>query len=560
MVYEDRRGPKITDPGLSPGSVESEVELMQPRLIRSFFSCISCRSGSIAWFAVVLCLTATLAFTATAQAADPDQAKKVIRQVDKLFRQANYSEAEKLLRTLIVTDPENPLAKLKLAHVLLRRRQVVEAYELSFPVAKADPTNPYALSVVANTLLAAGNFAEARPIFLRAIQLNKREALAWTGLGMIDYYENRMDESLLNLREATFHAPDTADFVFSLAQVSARAEQYKEAADAYQRFLELSSDDDQERRDRIKGLINFLRFLGNKVSLYSTAGKETTKITFELIGNRPVLRVRINGRSEPLNFILDTGSGITVLSEETAKRLKIRAVTRGGFAKGIGGDGKFEIVYGFLREIGIGDVRVRNVPVYIRKFHHLNHKVDGYIGLSLISKFLTTIDYGDLSFNLDRKDSPLTAISENTRSLPLRLTSSGFLSGSVRLDGLESPVNFIVDTGASVSVISDDLAAIEPVVSAEKGQKMRVVGAAGITDNVQSYVLPRLSFGDQSRSGISAVALDLDLINEASGFEQAGILGGNFLKSYRLTFDFKNARVLFDPISERPSETVQPLE
>jgi predicted aspartyl protease len=144
--------------------------------------------------------------------------------------------------------------------------------------------------------------------------------------------------------------------------------------------------------------------------------------------------------------------------------------------------------------------------------------------------------------------------------MPLRITSSGFLSGAVKLDGLESHVNFIVDTGASVSVISEDLAAIEPVFSAEKGQKMRVVGAAGITDDVQSYILPKLSFGDQSRSGIAAVALDLDLINEASGFEQAGILGGNFLKSYRLTFDFKNARVLFDPISERPSETVEPLE
>lgn len=514
----------------------------------------------MAGFAVIVCLTATLSFSAVAQAADTVDSKKVIRQVDKLFRQANWAEAEKLLRGLIGTDPDNSLAKLKLAHVLIRQRHIVDAYELSFPIAKADPTNSYALAVLAHTLLAAGNFAEARPIFHRAIQLDKREALAWSGLGMIDYYENRIDEGLLNLREATFHAPDHADFVFSLAQVSARAEHYKEAADAYQRYLELSSDADEERRDRIKGLINFLRFLGNRTSLYSTGGKDTTKIPFELIGNRPVIRVRVNGRSEPLNFILDTGSGITVLSEDTAKRLRIKAITRGGFARGIGGDGKFEIIYGFLREIAIGDVRVRSVPVYIRKFHHQNHKVDGYIGLSLISKFLTTVDYGDLTFNLDKKDSPLTAITGNTRSLPLRLTSSGFLSGPVSLDGLESPINFIVDTGASISVISEDLAGTEPMLSAEKGQKMRVVGAAGVTDDVQSYILPRLSFGDQSRSGISAVALDLDLINEASGFEQAGILGGNFLKSYRLTFDFKNARVLFDPVGERPSENVPPLE
>jgi hypothetical protein len=38
------------------------------------------------------------------------------------------------------------------------------------------------------------------------------------------------------------------------------------------------------------------------------------------------------------------------------------------------------------------------------------------------------------------------------------------------------------------------------------------------------------------------------MINEASGFEQAGILGGNFLKNYRMTFDFKNSKVIFVPI------------
>ncbi|MEJ7700213.1 MAG: hypothetical protein WKF71_11280 [Pyrinomonadaceae bacterium] len=45
-----------------------------------------------------------------------------------------------------------------------------------------------------------------------------------------------------------------------------------------------------------------------------------------------------------------------------------------------------------------------------------------------------------------------------------------------------------------------------------------------------------------------AIALDLSLINEASGFEQAGILGGNFLKNYRLTFDFQNSKVVFVPV------------
>ncbi len=85
--------------------------------------------------------------------------------------------------------------------------------------------------------------------------------------------------------------------------------------------------------------------------------------------NRPVIQVRINEKDEPLNFVLDTGSGISVISKETAKRLKIKPVTRGGLARAIGGDGKFEIVYGFLKSVNIGEVKIKNVPVYIREFH-----------------------------------------------------------------------------------------------------------------------------------------------------------------------------------------------
>lgn len=74
---------------------------------------------------------------------------------------------------------------------------------------------------------------------------------------------------------------------------------------------------------------------------------------------------------------------------------------------------------------------------------------------------------------------------------------------------------------------------------------MRVIGAAGITEDVPSFLLPKVTMGTHSRNSITAIALNLDLINEASGFEQAGILGGNFLKNYRMTFDFQNSRVTF---------------
>ena len=202
-----------------------------------------------------------------------------------------------------------------------------------------------------------------------------------------------------------------------------------------------------------------------------------------------------------------------------------------------------------MRSIGIGDVKIRSVPVYIRKFHSDTEGIDGYIGLSLISKFLTTIDYGELKFSLVKRDSANSLTDEGSISLPLRLTSSGFLSGEVQLEGIEAPLNFIVDTGASVSVISDVIAKGEGISGHVTTEKMRVIGSAGITNDVPSFLLPRVSFGNHSRQKITAIALDLGLINEASGFEQSGILGGNFLKNYRLTFDFKNSKVIFVPIA-----------
>ena len=224
-------------------------------------------------------------------------------------------------------------------------------------------------------------------------------------------------------------------------------------------------------------------------------------------------------------------------------------MARGGLARGIGGNGKFDIVYGFLKSIYIGDVKIRNVPIYIRKFHSDNEKTDGYIGLSLISKFLTTIDYGEKTFELVSKNiTDKRPREKENLSLPLRLTSSGFLSGEVRLEGVEVPLNFIVDTGASISVISDDVAETKEISPFAETEKMRVIGAAGITDSVPIFMLPRVSFGNHSRQSIKAIALDLNLINESAGFVQAGILGGNFLKNYRLTFDFENSKVIFVPV------------
>jgi len=504
-------------------------------------------------YSLVLLLAALIFSSLSALAQSPEQntAKEIrglLKEAARATRNESLDNAEALLRSAVELDPTRSDTKIELAYVLTKKRRLLDAYDLCVPIAEKEPKNSRALAVVGATLLSAGRFKEADIVLVNAIKQNRKEDLAWAGLGMLDFYENRIDDSFYALVRANEYKPNEPDYLFALAQVAGRAEKFTFSAEKYEEFLRVSNKNDIDRRARIKGLIRFLRVLGQTGPLYTSHGSDRSSIRFNLEGDRPIVQISVNG-SKPLKFVLDTGSGISVLSEATAKRLKIDPVTKGGYARGIGGTGKFEIVYGLLREVEIGDVNIKNVPVFMRKLH-VSQDVDGYIGLALLSKFLTTIDYGSRTFSLTKKEADSNAFQrDQLKSLPLRLTSSGFLSGEVQVEGVEAPLNFIVDTGASVSVISERVAKTDTVRMFLNDQKMQVIGSAGVRDDVPTFLLPRVTFGKNTQKSVMAVALDLDVINETSGFEQAGILGGNFLKNYRLTFDFKNSKVVFESVA-----------
>jgi len=432
-----------------------------------------------------------------------------------------------------------------------------DAYDHAARVIATDPLSARAHALLGAVVLAAGDFRLSVEEFRTALSLKDDEALAIAGLAMVDFYENRASVAVTGLKRAAFIDPDEPDYVFNLAQASARTERYKEAADAYERFLVIAPKTDADRRARIRGLIDFLRYLGQQSSLYVIGGANRTEISFEIPDNRPMMLIHVNDEKEPLRFVLDTGSGMSVISQETAQRLGLRAVARGGTARAIGGGGRFDIVYGFLQSMEIGDVRIEKVPVYIRRFFNDKTKVDGYIGLSVISKYLTTIDYGSHVLTLSRQRPPATTTNPAQGiELPLRTTSAGFLSGEVQIESVDKALNFIIDTGATVSVVSEQLAEREDLLSRfVQNVRLQIYGSAGVADNVKVLMLPRVSFGSYERKRISAAVLDMDSINETAGFEQTGIVGGNFLRHFRLIFDFQRGILRLEPLYVTPEAT-----
>ena len=497
--------------------------------------------------------------------------KKAYNKGYRAARKGEYPQAEKIFRELLEKDAHDIEARLGLSFTQLKQRNLQAAYDNAARVIMLDPLSARGHALLGSAILGAGEFRLSVEEFKTALALNENEALAVAGLAMVDFYENRLQQAINGLRRASSTDPDEPDYVFSLGQAAARSEKYREAADAYERFLIVAPKTDIDRRERILGLIAFLRYLGRQGSLYVPAGDDRASIPFEATDNRPIVQVRVNGSKEPLRFVLDTGSGMSVISDETAKRLNIRPVARGGLARAVGGGGKFEIVYGYLSSLELGDVKVQSVPVYIRKFFDTNIPVDGYLGLSVISKYLAAVDYGTRRMSLVRQNqsnqlepwtvkrpegmlslAPMSA-NDGSVEVPLRSTSSGFLSGEVTLDGFDKALNFIVDTAASITVISEKLSQEEHLLELLQPSKMRVYGAAGVTEDVKLLQLPRLSLGMSKLEKINAAVLDMEPVNETAGFTQSGILGGNFLRHFRIYFDFARGTMRLEPLNYKPN-------
>jgi predicted aspartyl protease/thioredoxin-like negative regulator of GroEL len=488
--------------------------------------------------------------------------RKALRQADKALRAGDFEKAEQIYREILKKDDHDLDARLGLSHALLKQLRLQDSFDHAARVLAVNPLSARGHALLGSAILAAGDFRLSVEEFRTALTLDDNNAMAVAGLAMIDFYENRTADALAKLRRAVAIDSDEPDYIFSLGQTAARSERYKEAADAYERFLIIAPRTDADRRARIRGLIDFLRYLGQQASLYDVNGAGRTILPFEALDNRPVIRLRINGSKEQFRFVLDTGSGMSVLSEQTARKLGLKPVARGGMARAIGGGGRFEIVYGYLESITIGEVRVEHVPVYIRQFYDSHNPVDGYLGIAALARLLTTVDYGTLRMTFTRRtNSDLAAIADQTLApdaaasrtragidVRVRTTSSGFLSGEVTIEGIKKPLNFIIDTGASVSVLSQRAAELEGAAEFIQDDRMRVFGAAGVADNVRTALLPKVAIGSFAREKINAAILDLDPINETAGFQQNGILGGNFLRYFRVIFDFQKAIVRLEPL------------
>jgi predicted aspartyl protease len=105
----------------------------------------------------------------------------------------------------------------------------------------------------------------------------------------------------------------------------------------------------------------------------------------------------------------------------------------------------------------------------------------------------------------------------------------------IRLNG-EGPFNFVVDTGATFTCVDQELA--ERLKLPDKAGTIGFGAGLGGAGALRVVEIDAVEVGSARATNLTAAVIDLENIKGA-GLDVHGLLGLNFLQSYRVTFDFE---------------------
>jgi predicted aspartyl protease len=265
------------------------------------------------------------------------------------------------------------------------------------------------------------------------------------------------------------------------------------------------------------------------------------EVGFRLAGaENPLILVptQVNGRG-PYEFILDTGAGMSLLAPRLATELGIVAT---GSREGRGAVGSVQVAMARADSLAIGEARSGPLPVGItaevdRIGAAVGHRIDGDIGYDFLKAFRLTLDYQRRVARLAQGRYEVAGAAGSAHAeVPFRL--AGPVKPLVLVEAFvngRGPHTFVLDTGASATVLSPGLAA---ALRIETVAAQPMTGAGGILQATLGRV-GSLTVGNAALEDVAVMVADfLDELGRAVGTPLEGVLGYNFLRHFRVTLDY----------------------
>ncbi|MEP6936907.1 MAG: retropepsin-like aspartic protease [Chthoniobacterales bacterium] len=251
-----------------------------------------------------------------------------------------------------------------------------------------------------------------------------------------------------------------------------------------------------------------------------------------------LLPVSVNGHG-PFQFILDTGAGTTLLTRSLATQLNI---TPTGAKRGQTAGGAVDVKLSTLEIIAVGELIREHVDVAIVDLSHLERavgaKIDGDLGHNVFGASRLTIDYRQSVLRIDDPKGSEDLGRQPLAEVPARLAHPGkpLILVDAHVNGC-GPFCFAIDTGTSTSVIGDELARELQLQTSAGGNV--TTGSASISMTAARLETVRVG-GCQVGELMVMVGGFLPMLSNVIGTKLDGIIGYDFLRSFKVVIDYPN--------------------
>jgi len=238
------------------------------------------------------------------------------------------------------------------------------------------------------------------------------------------------------------------------------------------------------------------------------------------------LKAEVPAKTKSLNFLLDSGAGVSLIDLDQARALGVR-IRDPESVQGVSGRAVAYRVDDFQANSG-GVVLPKSVlAVNLQAIGQRCHQhIDGILGMDFFRGRIVQIDFAARRVRIVKRDSLSLADCE---ILPIRICNDAFC---VPVRVAENPAQWIrLDTGCDaclVWVVSDPL------------KRLTEGTSVGLSHFSRNYVKTTVQIGKQ-RVAVAAA------VHEEPMFSgEAGLLGNGLLSKFRLTIDEPGNRIIFE--------------
>ena len=373
-----------------------------------------------------------------------------------------------------------------------------------------------------------GRFDQAFADYEQLLQHQPGRLDVQARLGYLDLLANRTSSAIARLTAVMEGGLRTRTVLSHLAEAYNRNGDLGHAALCYEQLGR-------------EGLAGTLAAISQLPVLQLNAGPAVCRLDWVRAEPLPVVTVAVNGK--PANLIVDTGAGDTVLDVAFAVNAGIRLGGREW--RDFAGGQPAEVLHGHAEQLWLNEIGITDVPVQVLDLQPTfgdwfpGMKVDGILGIRLLSLFDCTLDYIERRLELSR---PTTESAPEQQGTPIWMAENWMLFSHADFPDQRQATVFLDSgmTGASFAVPESRVAALG--VTPDPTATAIGTGGGGVVGGSAAEV-SKLRLDALERTRCSGLILDRLSIEKTLGFRVNGLIGHDALRDTRLALDFGRMRM-----------------